>query len=112
VLDRKLAEQYLRNAWKITEYMVRRYYPEALFVGIGIPYNPQLITLDEIREMGHRIAQIDPEVQVCLLDYFPTFRRLDMRTPSVEEMKRARETLLEAGLKTVLAQTPVGYIGP
>jgi hypothetical protein len=28
------------------------------------------------------------------------------------EMSRTRETLVEAGLKTVLAQTIMGYLGP
>ena len=62
--------------------------------------------------MGERIASINPEVQVCLLDYFPTFRRVGMERPSVAEMRRAREVLMEAGLKTVLAQTTIGHIGP
>jgi len=112
VLDRELAERYLRNAWSITKYALDKYYPEPLFLGIGIPYNRRLITLEEIRDMGERIAAMNPEVQVCLLDYFPTFRRLDMERPSVAEMQKARETLTEAGLKTVLAQTVRGHIGP
>jgi len=112
VLDRGLAERYLRNAWSITNYASDKYYPEPLFLGIGIPYNRHLITLEEIREMGERIAAMNPEVQVCLLDYFPTFRRLDMERPSIAEMQKARETLREAGLKTVLAQTVRGHIGP
>jgi pyruvate formate lyase activating enzyme len=62
--------------------------------------------------MGERIAEMNPEVQVCLLDYFPTFRRVSMERPSVAEMRRARELLVETGLKTVLAQTIMGYIGP
>jgi len=51
-------------------------------------------------------------VQVCLLDYFPTFRRVGMERPSVAEMRRAREVLVETGLKTVIAQTTTGHIGP
>jgi len=110
--DRKLAERYLENAWSVTEYIVDRYYPEPLFVGVGIPYNKYFITLEEVREMGERIARVNPEVQVCLLDYFPTFRRVGMERPSVAEMRKARETLVETGLKTVLAQTTTGHIGP
>lgn len=112
ISDEKLAGRYLENAWSITEYIVNRYYPEPLFVGVGIPYNKYFITLEEVRKMGERIASINPEVQVCLLDYFPTFRRLGMERPSVAEMRKARETLIEAGLKTVLAQTKIGHIGP
>ncbi|MFB0501193.1 MAG: radical SAM protein [Candidatus Bathyarchaeia archaeon] len=112
IADRKLAGRYLENAWSATEYIIDRYYPEPLFVGVGIPYNRYFITLEEIREIGEKIAEINPEVQVCLLDYFPTFRRLGMERPSVAEMRMAREMLVETGLKTVLAQTTIGHIGP
>lgn len=112
IVDGKLARRYLENAWSVTEYVIDRYFPEPLFVGVGIPYNRYLITLEEVREMGEKIASVNPEVQVCLLDYFPTFRRLGMEKPSVAEMGRAREMLVETGLKTVLAQTTIGYLGP
>jgi len=112
IVDEKLARRYLENAWSITKYIVDNYHPEPLFVGVGIPYNKYFITLEEIREMGERIAEINPEVQVCLLDYFPSFRRFHMERPSVAEMRKARETLLETGLKTVLAQTTIGHLGP
>jgi pyruvate formate lyase activating enzyme len=112
IIDKRLAGRYLENSWSITEYIVDSYFPELLFVGVGIPYNKCFMTLEEIREMGERIADMTPEVQVCLLDYFPSFRRLDMERPSVAEMRKARETLLETGLKTVLAQTTTGHIGP
>jgi len=112
ILDRALAERYLKNAWAVTKYMIDHYYPEPLFIGVGIPYNRYFITLEEIREMGEKLAGANPEVQVCLLDYFPTFRRISMKRPTVSEMEKARETLLEAGLKTVLAQTTIGHLGP
>ena len=54
---------------------------------------------------------MNSEVQVCLLDYFPTFRRVGVGRPSVAEMRRAREMLVETGLKTVLAQTTIGHLG-
>lgn len=112
IVDGKLARRYLENAWSVTEYVIDRYFPEPLFVGVGIPYNRYLITLEEVRDIGKKIASVNPEVQVCLLDYFPTFRRLGMEKPSVAEMGRAREMLVETGLKTVLAQTTIGYLGP
>ncbi|MDH5636416.1 MAG: radical SAM protein, partial [Candidatus Bathyarchaeota archaeon] len=112
IADRELAGRYLKNAWSVTEYIIDRYYPEPLFIGVGIPYNKFFITLEEVREMGESIASINPEVQVCLLDYFPTFRRVGIDRPSVIEMRKAREMLVEAGLKKVLAQTTTGHIGP
>jgi len=35
-----------------------------------------------------------------------------MERPSVAEMRKAREMLVETGLKTVIAQTTKGHIGP
>ena len=112
ITDGSLAERYLKNVWSIAEYIIENYYPDQLFVGLGIPYNKHLITLDEIQKMGERIASINPEVQVCLLDYFPSFRRCDMDRPTVAEMRKARETLLKAGLTTTLAQTTIGHLSP
>lgn len=57
------------------------------------------------------LRRLNPDAQVCILDYFPAFRRLSMQRPTVNEMQKVRETLLEARLKTVLAQTTIGYIG-
>ncbi len=112
ITDRGLADRYLKNAWSITEHIIENYHPDQLFVGLGIPYNKYLITLDEIREMGERMAAINPDVQVCLLDYFPSFRRQDINRPTVAEMRKAREALLKAGLTTALAQTTIGHLGP
>ena len=81
-------------------------------MGVGIPYNRYFITLEEIREMGEKIAGTNSEVQVCLLDYFPPFRRVSMKRLTVNDMENARKTLLEAGLKTALAQTTIRHLGP
>ena len=67
---------------------------------------------EELREIGEKIASMNNEVQVCLLDYFPTFRRWNMSRPSFKEIIKARNILLESGLKTVIAQTEIGHIGP
>jgi len=112
IRDGRLAGRYLENAWSVAEYIIDRYYPEPLFVGVGIPYNRAFISLEEIRKIGDKLAKIDQNIQVTLLDYFPTFRRLGMERPSVAEMRKARETLVETGLKTVLAQTTIGHLGP
>ena len=112
IRDVELARRYHENEWKAVKYIIDHYYPDEVFMGIGIPYNPAFMDLEELREMGERIAGMDPEVQVCVLDYFPTFRRRDIRRPSFRQMLRAREVLLEAGLKTVIAQTSMGHVGP
>jgi len=110
--DKPLAEKYLRASWEAMKYAVDNY-RDRVFLGVGLPYNKALIALDEVREFGLRLANIDPDVQLCVLDYFPTFRRLDLERPSVEEMLKVKQVLEdEAGLRTVVIQTSVGHIGP
>lgn len=103
------AELYLENAWNAVKYLLENY-PQ-IFVGIGIPYNKALISREEILEIGERIAGISKEVQVCVLDYRPAFRR-NMEQPSAGEMREIKETLNSTGLKNVIAQTARGHIGP
>lgn len=112
ITNKELAKAYMENAWNATKYIVDEYYPEDVFIGVGIPYNRALISLEEIRKMGERLVAINDEVQVTLLNYFPTFRRWDIVEPSLEEMLKARKALMETGLKTVLAQVPGGHVGP
>ena len=109
--DREKASRYLENAWRAVEYIDAEYRGE-VYLGVGLIYNRSLITLEEIAEAGSRIAAINPELQVTVLDYYPTFRRLDLRRPSVEEMLKVKETLEAEGLKCVIVQTARGHIGP
>jgi len=37
-------------------------------------------------KLEKKIANMDPDVQVVVLDYRPEFRRMDIERPSVEEM--------------------------
>jgi pyruvate formate lyase activating enzyme len=111
VADPALAERYLATAWDAVAHVADRY-RERVFLGVGLPYNHALITLDEVQEFGRRLASIGPEVQLCVLDYFPTFRRRHLRRPSPAEMLRVKRVLEEAGLHTVVVQTAVGHFGP
>ncbi len=108
--DREKARRYMRTAWRAVEYILKRY-GDRVFLGVGIPYNSALISRDEIREMGERLARLDPSLQVCVLDYRPEFRSR-IKRPSYEEMRRIHELLRDCGLKTVICQTHLGHIGP
>jgi pyruvate formate lyase activating enzyme len=111
IADRSLAERYLATVWEAIAYITERY-QERLFLGVGLPYNLTLISLDEVREFGRRLAAIDLYTQLCVLDYFPTFRRRDLRRPSLNDMVRVKQILEETGLRTVVVQTAVGHLGP
>lgn len=104
-------KKYIRNQWQAIKYISERY-RDQVFLGVGIPYNRMLIGLEEIREIGRRLAEINPEVQVVVLDYFPAFRNRELERPSPAEMLKIKETLNRAGLKTVIVQTSMGHIGP
>jgi len=113
IKDDSLAQKYLETAWSAVRYMVNKYYPDRLFVGIGIPYNRAFYPdLEELAKFGEEIAKIDPEIQVCVLDYRPEFKAHKLRRPSVEEMLRVKKLLNDVGLKTVIVQTYLGHFGP
>jgi pyruvate formate lyase activating enzyme len=108
--DRALSEKYKETAWEAVRYL-RHNYSDRVFTGVGIPYNRGLISTSEISCMGQRLLDIDPAVQITLLDYLPAFRS-NIDPPSDSEMMALREMLQQLGLRTVLAQTTKGMIGP
>lgn len=83
-----------------------------MFLGIGIPYNHELISLTELEKIGQKIVSLDTEVQVCVLDYNPDFRRMDLPSPSYTEMMEVHKTLRGTGLKTVICQIRGKHICP
>ncbi|HSR33491.1 MAG TPA: radical SAM protein, partial [Anaerolineae bacterium] len=106
-----LARRYLETAWQGIEYIVASY-KDRVFLGVGMPYNQALVGLDEVDAFGRRLAGIDPQVQLCVLDYFPTFRRRDLRRPQPSEMLEVKRVLEGTGLRTVVVQTAIGHVGP
>jgi pyruvate formate lyase activating enzyme len=112
IADQALAQRYLNTAWEAVAYVVENY-RDRVFLGVGMPYNPALVSLQEVREFGQRLAAMDEGVQLCVLDYFPTFRRRwEIRRPYLNEMLAVKRTLEQTGLKAVVVQTVVGHIGP
>ena len=108
--DSSLAQICMDNAWAAVGY-IRDHYKDSIFLGIGIPYNKNLISLEEVEKMGKRICAIDPDVQVCVLDYRAEFRSY-IKRPSAQKMMGVRSILKDTGLRTVLCQTAYGHVGP
>lgn len=108
--DKEIGEKYQITSWEAAKYLIDKY-KDKVFTGIGIPYNRELISLEEISEIGDKICKIDDFVQVCVLDYRPEFRS-NISRPSYEEMLEVQEILKGRGLKTVICQTLYGHIGP
>ena len=111
VKDSELATRYLQTSWDAVRYLIERY-KGRVFIGVGIPYNKALISTQEIGLMGEKLSAIDPEVQVCVLDYRPEYKRLDLVKPRYDEMLEIHKILNGKGLKTVICQTEYGHIGP
>lgn len=111
ISDRSLAERYLRTSWEAAKYLIDNY-KDKVYVGIGVPYNPAFMSFEELAEIGDKVASMDPDVQVCVLDYFPTFRRREIKRPSYREMLKVKDVLNGRGLKCVIVQTVYGHIGP
>ncbi|MEM1711841.1 MAG: radical SAM protein [Nitrososphaerota archaeon] len=111
IRDEELAKRLLESSWSILEYLVSSY-SDRVYIGAGFAYNPAWMTLEEVAEIGDRIASIDPDLQVTVLDYFPAFRRRDIRRPTASMMLEVKKVLEERGLKTVIVQTGIGHIGP
>jgi pyruvate formate lyase activating enzyme len=109
--DQDLAERYHSTAWEAVRYLIEEY-KDRVFIGVGIPYNRKLISVQEIGMMGEKLSKIDPELQVCVLDYRPEFKKLNLVKPSYDEMVEIHEVLSGKGLKTVVCQTKYGHIGP
>ncbi len=109
--DRDLASKYLETAWRALEYIYDNY-RDRVYLGVGLVYNRELVSLEEIAEAGERLAAIGSDIQVTVLDYFPAFRRRNLRRPSTREMVEVKRVLEAAGLETVIVQTSRGHVGP
>lgn len=108
--DRALAQKSRDIAWEAAKYTLS-HYKGKVFVGIGIPYNRELITVEEIRRMGEDIYHLDPSVQVCVNNYRAEFRS-SFPAPTYEEMKAVHGALEAVKLTNVICQTSMGFIVP
>lgn len=104
-----LAKKYLETSWNAVKYILDEYY-ERIFMGVGIPFNKAFMSLEEISEIGSKLAEWDPTLQVTVLDYRPEFRAQTINRPTYEDMLQVKNTLQNSGLKKVICQTSGGYI--
>lgn len=111
IADERLAGHYLETSWRAITYVATTY-ADRVFLGVGIPYNRELLRLHEVEAFGQRLAAIDPNIQLCVLDYFPSFRRQRLQRPGPSEMLDVKRILEGTGLRTVVVQTAIGHFGP
>ena len=109
--DKELVKIYIDRAWNAVKYISDQYYPDIVFMGVGLPYNKYFYpSFEQVHEWGVKLNQIDSEIQVSVLDYRPTFRNHEIIRPSVDKMLKVKSVLEGAGLKNVIVQTSKGHL--
>jgi len=107
---RELADKHRETAWEAVSYISQEYAGK-VFLGVGIPYNRELTNITELSRMGEKLLQIDPAIQVTVLNYRDAFRS-KIAIPTDHEMQGVRQVMMDLGLKNVICQTTQGNIGP
>ncbi|MGD9396419.1 MAG: radical SAM protein [Candidatus Thorarchaeota archaeon] len=115
--DSTLAKKYLDTQWTAVKHLADNYYPDDVFMGVGLPFNPAFYKSEEemnneLHSWASRIVELDNRIQVTILDYRPEFRRRDIKRPYPEEMSAIKGFMEDVGLRTVIAQTLGGHLAP
>ncbi len=63
-----VSRKYLDTAWNAVKYLTDNY-TDKVFLSIGIPYNKDLISLEEVRKMREKINEIDEKI----ISWIPQF---------------------------------------
>ena len=111
VEDEKLVEKYKDTAWEAARYVICNY-GDILSHVFNIPYNRELISLNELNQIGVNLHNMNPSVHVSVIAYKGAFRREHMPPPGYKEMEKAHAILRGVGLRNVFAQTIEGLIQP
>jgi pyruvate-formate lyase-activating enzyme len=64
-------------------------------------YIPSLVEADQLEAIAERLCAADRGIPFTILAFFPEFRMMDFRSPTVEEMVEAYERVRGTGLDNV-----------
>lgn len=103
VEDRQLAQFYLDRSWEAVKHVVNEYTGKLFYV-VAIPYHPRLNSLEEVYRIGERLASLDRDIDVNLVEYHPAFKSRGIPAASKEMVQRAVNLLYDAGLRNVWLQ--------
>ncbi|SFQ95366.1 radical SAM protein [Desulfoscipio geothermicus] len=101
--DKTVAARYLGNAWQVVRYIIEQC-ADKLFTVVGIPFHKDLSTAEELYQIGKKLAAINPDVAVNLIEYQAAFRKRDLAYISEDETENSLAILQDAGLRNVLCQ--------
>ncbi len=74
---------------------------KGIILEIVLLYIPGLVELDEIRKFGKLLAEVDKDVPITLLAFFPEYQLVNYRSPTYTEMVKAYRILESYGLRKV-----------
>jgi len=103
VKDRQLAQFYLDRSWEAVKHIVNEYTGKLFYV-VAIPYHPRLNSLEEVYRIGERLASLNRDIDVNLVEYHPAFRARGITPASQDMVQRAVNLLYDAGLRNVWLQ--------
>ncbi|MDY6918209.1 MAG: radical SAM protein [Chloroflexota bacterium] len=102
IRNRELARRCRDNAWNAVAYIAQKHRAR-VFLGVGVPYNGELISMEEISQIGRQLSSIDRTIQTTAMAYFDGGYRRRLMWPGFDEMKTVHHLLEQAGLATVQA---------
>lgn len=94
------------NRWILE--LPARIHDIGIVVEVVILYIPTLVELEEIEGLGRVVAEVDRDIPVTLLAFFPEHRLTMIRPPTMEEMVKAYEVLKH---RCRLNRVKIGNIG-
>lgn len=101
--DEELAWLYLDTQWQAVRYLIGKY-TGIIWMVIGLPYHPEIMSLSEYHHIGKNLAKWDPGIPVNIIELGGAFRDEDLREITPQEMLEAKNALEEAGLTRILFQ--------
>ncbi|MBE9470210.1 MAG: hypothetical protein IMY78_03050 [Chloroflexi bacterium] len=103
VEDRQLAQFYLDTSWEAVKHIINEYTGKLFYV-VAIPYHPRLNSLEEVHKIGQRLASLNRDIDVNLVEYHPAFKARGIPRVSKELVQMAVNLLYDAGLRNVWLQ--------
>lgn len=103
LVDQSTARLYMDNAWQTLKYVLHQCEGK-LFTVVGIPFHKELMTYEELYQIGRKLASINRRVPVNLIEYQAAFRQRKLSLVSPEETEKSLRVLQDAGLVNVLCQ--------
>lgn len=87
------------NTWilRLPEEILKRDF----VLEVLVLYIPGWVETDQIRKIAKHLANLDPDIPFTILAFFGEYKLKDVRSPTLEEMLDAYQSVKEVGLKNI-----------